>query len=162
MNFAQNEPKGDPRGCKITQIWPYMAPKGTQFEPKGHQNEAKGCQRDAKSEPEINKNTTKNHNLEKGRKRGGATTSFGLFFDLFFVKNASKNRCEKICLKTWRKILKISKKQGTIQPQTIEILKFLMQRRFLQNNVFTREKQCVLKIPCFESVHTFEKRPRKK
>ena len=63
-----------------------MAPKGTQFEPKGHQNEPKGCQRGAKSEPEINKNTTKNRNLEKGRKRGGAPTSFGLIFDLFLVK----------------------------------------------------------------------------
>ena len=68
----------------------------------------------------------------------------------------------KICRKTRQKNVKLNKKQGTIQPQKIEILKFLMQRRFLQNNVFTREKQCVLKIPCFESVHTFEKRPRKK
>ena len=162
MNFAQNEPKGDPRGCKITQMWPYMAPKGAQFEPKGHQNEPKGCQRGAKSEPEINKNTTKKRNLEKGRKRGCAPLSFGVNLDLFLVKNASKNRCEKICRKTRQKTWKLNKKQGTIPPPKIKILKFLLQRRILQNSVFTREKQCFLKIPCFESVHTFEKRPRKK
>ena len=67
-----------------------MAPKGTQFEPKGHQNEPKGCQRGAKSEPEINKNTTKNRNLEKGRKRGGAGTSFGVIFVFFFSKMRPK------------------------------------------------------------------------
>ena len=65
--FRPKRAKTKPRGCKITKIWPYMAPKGTQFEPKGHQNDPKGCQRGAKSEPEINKNTTKNRNLEKGR-----------------------------------------------------------------------------------------------
>ena len=48
-----------------------MAPKGLKFEPRGHQNELKGCQRDAQSEPKINKYTTKNHDPEKGRKRGG-------------------------------------------------------------------------------------------
>ena len=78
-----------------------MAPKGTQFEPKGHQNEPKGCQRGAKSEPEINKNTTKNRNLEKGRKRGAL--SFRVNFDLFLVKKTSKNLCEKICRKTCQK-----------------------------------------------------------
>ena len=56
--FRPKRAKTKPRGCKITKIWPYMAPKGTQFEPKGHQNDPKGCQRGAKSEPEINKNTT--------------------------------------------------------------------------------------------------------
>ena len=160
--FRPKRTKTNPPGCKITKIWPYMAPKGTQFQPKGHQNEPKGCQRGAKSEPEINKNTTKNHNLEKGRKRGGAGLSFGVNLDLFLLRNASKNRCEKICRKTCQKTWKLSKKQGTTLPQKIKILKFLLQRRFLQNNVFTREKQCVLKIPCFESVHTFEKHPRKK
>ena len=43
-----------------------MAPKGIQFDPKGHQNEPKGCEMGTKSEPEINKNTTKNPDLEKG------------------------------------------------------------------------------------------------
>ena len=80
-----------------------MAPKGTQLNPKGHQNEPKGCQRGAKSEPEINKNTTKNRNFEKGRKRGGAPTSFGLIFNVFLVKNASKTQCEKKCRKTRQK-----------------------------------------------------------
>ena len=51
--FRPKRAKTKPRGCKITKIWPYMAPKGTQFEPKGHQNDPKGCQRGAKSEPEI-------------------------------------------------------------------------------------------------------------
>ena len=139
-----------------------MGPKGSQYEPEGCQNEPKGCQRAVKSDPKSDQNTTKNRNLEKGRKRGGALLSFGDIFDVFLNKNVSKNRSEKLCRKTRQKNVKLSKKQGTIQPQTIEILKFLMQRRFLQNNVFTREKQCVLKIPCFESVHTFEKRPRKK
>ena len=64
-----------------------MAPKGTQFELKGHQNEPKGCQRGAKSEPEINKNTTKKRNLEKGRKRGGRGTKFwGQFGPIFAQK----------------------------------------------------------------------------
>ena len=159
MNFAQNEPKRDPRGCKNNQN---LALQGSQYEPEGCQNEHKGCPGAVKSDPKSNKNTTKNHNLEKGRKRGGALLSFGDIFDVFLNKNVSKNRSEKLCRKTRQKNVKLSKKQGTIQPQKIEILKFLMQRRFLQNNVFTREKQCVLKIPCFESVHTFEKRPRKK
>ena len=139
-----------------------MAPKGTQFEPKGHQNEAKGCQRDAKSEPEINKNTTKNRNLEKGRKRGGAPTSFWLIFDLCLVKNASKNRCEKICRKTRQKTLKLKQKQGTIPPPKIKILNFFLQRRILQNSVFTREKQCFLKIQSFECAHSFGINPSKK
>ena len=95
--FRPKRAETNPRGCKITKIWLYMAPKGTQFEPKGHQNKPKGCQMGAKSEPEINKNTTKNRNLEKGRKRGGAPLSFGVDVDIFLVKNASKNRCEKLC-----------------------------------------------------------------
>ena len=110
----------------------------------------------------INKNTTKNRNLEKGRKRGGALLSFGVIFDVFLNKNVSKNRNEKLCRKTRQKNVKLSKKQGTIPPPKIKILKFLLQRRILQNSVFTREKRRLLKIPCFESVHTFEKHPRKK
>ena len=69
-----------------------MAPKGTQFEPKGHQNEPKGCQRGAKSEPEINKNTTKNRNLEKGRKREVKCTKFwGQFGPIFGQKCVQKS-----------------------------------------------------------------------
>ena len=68
-----------------------MAPKGTQFKPKGHQNDPKGCQRDAKSEPEINKNTTKKHNLEKGRKKEVRTTKFwGQFWHIFGQKCVQK------------------------------------------------------------------------
>ena len=54
-----------------------MAPKGLQFEPQGLQNEPKGCQRDAKSEPKINKNTTKGDYLEKGRLWGVYCSKFG-------------------------------------------------------------------------------------
>ena len=147
--FPPKRAKTDPRGCKITQTWPYKAPKGTQFKPKGHQNDPKGCQRGAKSEPEINKNTIKNRNLEKGRKRGGAPTSFGLIFDLFLVKNASKNRCEKIYRKTNKKILKLRKNKARSLSPKIKILKFLLQRRILQNNVFTREKQVLFEDPVF-------------
>ena len=63
--FRPKRDETKPRGCEITKIWPSMAPKGLQFEPQGHQNEPKGCQRDAKSEPKINKYTTKNHDPEK-------------------------------------------------------------------------------------------------
>ena len=44
--FRPKRAKRKPRGCKIIKIWPYMAPKGTQFKPKGHQNEPKGCQKE--------------------------------------------------------------------------------------------------------------------
>ena len=68
-----------------------MAPKGTQFEPKGYQNEPKGCQKDAKSEPEINKNTTKKRNLEKDRKREVRTTKFwSHFWPIFAQKMRQK------------------------------------------------------------------------
>ena len=63
-----------------------MAPKGLQFEPQGHQNEPKGCQRDAKSEPKINKNTTKGDYLEKGRRRGVKCSKFWLIFESSLVK----------------------------------------------------------------------------
>ena len=160
--FPPKRAKTEPRGCKITKIWPYMAPKGIQFEPKGHQNDPKGCQRDPKSGPESTKIRQKIATSKKVEKGGARATSFGLIFDLFLVKNAPKNRSEKLCRKTLQKTLKLSKKQSTIQPQKIEILKFLLQMMFLQNSVFTWEKQCLLKIPCLESVHTFEKHPRKK
>ena len=91
-------------------MWPYMAPKGTQFEPKGYKHDPKGCQKDAKSEPEINKNTTKNHNLEKGRKRGGAGTSFGVIFDLFLLKKCVQKSKRKTMLKKASKITKFKQK----------------------------------------------------
>ena len=150
-----------------------MGPKGSQYEPEGHQKgpnmgqedakmTPKGAKGAAKSDPKINKNTSKNPDLEKGRKRGCATLSFEVIFDLFLVKNASKNRCEKRCQKRLQKSRKLSKKQGTIPSQEMHFLIGCLQRRFLRNSVFTREKQGFLKIACFESVHTFEKRPRKK
>jgi len=71
-----------------------------------------------------------------------------------YAKNDARNNC--------KKTLKLSKKQGTIPPQKIKILIFFLQMRFLQNNVFTQEKLYFLKIPCLESVHAFEKRPKKK
>ena len=110
VEFHPKRAKTNTRGCKITQMWPYMAPKGAQFKPKGHQNEPKGCQRGAKSEPEINKNTTKNRNLEKDRKRGGAPLSFGINFDLFLVKKASKKSMRKTMPKNTSKHLKIKQK----------------------------------------------------
>ena len=120
----------------------------------------------AKGTPKVNPKSTKipqkiatSKKVEKGR---SSALSFGVNFDIFLVKNALKNRCEKQRRKTCQKTLKLSKKTGTILSPKKKILKFLLQRRFLQNSVFTREKQCVLKITCFESVHTFEKRPRKK
>ena len=110
VEFHPKRAKTNTRGCKITQMWPYMAPKGTQFKPKGHQNEPKGCQRGAKSEPEINKNTTKNRNLEKGRKRGGATTSFGVIFDLFLLQKCVQKSMRKTMLKKASKITKFKQK----------------------------------------------------
>ena len=68
-----------------------MAPKGTQFEPKGYKHDPKGCQKDAKSEPEINKNTTKKHNLERSRKKGGRGNIFwGHFWTIFAQKMRPK------------------------------------------------------------------------
>ena len=178
--FRPQRAKTKPRGCKITKIWPYMAPKGAQIEPKGHQNEPKGCQKGpnlsqkdtkmspegAKGAPKVGPKATKKHQklttskkVDFGRVQG---LSFGLIFYLFLIKNASKNRCEKRCQKKLHKTLKWSKKQGTIPPRKIKILTFLLQMRFLQNNVFTLEKQRFLKIPCLECVHAFEKRPKKK
>ena len=110
MNFAQNEPKRDPRECKITKLWPYMVPKGSQYEPEGCQNEHKGSQRAAKSEPEINKSTTKKHNLEKGRKRGVRCTSFGVIFDLFLLKKCVQKSMRKTMLKKASKITKFKQK----------------------------------------------------
>ena len=110
VEFHPKRAKTNTRGCKITQMWPYMAPKGTQFKPKGHQNEPKGCQRDAKSEPEINKNTTKNRNLEKGRKRGGAGTSFGAIFELFLLKKCVQKSKRKTMEKNTSKNLTIKQK----------------------------------------------------
>ena len=87
-----------------------MAPKGTQFEPKGYQNDPKGCQRDAKSEPEINKNTTKDRNLEKGRKREVKCTKFwGQFWHIFDEKCIKKSM-RKITQKNMSKNLKIKQK----------------------------------------------------
>ena len=110
VEFHPKRAKTNTRGCKITQMWPYMAPKGTQFEPKGYKHDPKGCQKDAKSEPEINKNTTKKHNLEKGRKRGGATTSFGVIFDLFLLKKCVQKSMRKTMLKKASKITKFKQK----------------------------------------------------
>ena len=114
----------------------------------------------AKGTPKVNPKSTKipqkiatSKKVEKGR---SSALSFGVNFDIFLVKNALKNRCEKLCRKIRQKTLKLKQKQGTIPPPKIKILKFLLQRRILQNSVFTREKQCLLKIPCFESVHTVE------
>ena len=157
-----------------------MAPKGAQIEPKGHQNEptwhqkgpnlsqkdTKMSPKGAKGAPKVSPKSTKiPQKIATSKKvefRGVQVLSFGDIFDLFLVKNASKNRCEKRCHKKLQKSRKLSKKQGTIPSQEMHFLIGCLQRRFLQDSVFTREKQGFLKIACFESVHTFEKRPRKK
>ena len=117
---------------------------------------------DSKSVSKNDKNTTKNRNLEKGRKRACATLSFGVNFDLFLDRNASKNICEKLCRKKLQKTRKLNQKQGTIPSPEMNFLTFLRPKRFLQNSVFTREKQCFLKIQRFEFAHKFEKHPKKK
>ena len=58
----------------------------------------------------INKNTTKKHNLEKGRKRGGARTSFGVIFDLFLFKKCVQKSKRKTMLKKASKITKFKQK----------------------------------------------------
>ena len=110
VEFHPKRAKTNTRGCKITQMWPYMAPKGAQFEPKGHQNEPKGCQRGAKSEPEINKNTTKDRNLEKGRKREVKCTKFWGQFWHIFGKKCIKKSMRKTTQKNMSKNLKIKQK----------------------------------------------------
>ena len=132
-----------------------MSQKDTKMSPKG-----------AKGAPKVNPKSTKlPQKIATSKKvvfRGAPVLSFDSFLTYFWSKYTSKNRCEKLCRKTCQKTLKLSQKQGTIPPPKIKILKFLLQRRILQNNVFTRGKQCFLKIACFESVHKVEKHPRKK
>ena len=99
-----------PRGCKITKIWPDMAPKGTQFEPKGHQNELKGCQRGVKSEAKINKNTTKNYDLEKGRKKDVKCNIFLAHFRLIFHQECVQKSMRKTMPKNTSKNMKIKQK----------------------------------------------------
>ena len=110
VEFHPKRAKTNTRECKVTKIWPYMAPKGAQFEPKGHQNEPKGCQRGAKSEPEINKNTTKKRNLEKGRKRGGRGTKFWGQFGPIFAQKCVQKSMRKTMPKNTSKNLKIKAK----------------------------------------------------
>ena len=160
MTFAQNDPKRNPECAKSPKSDPKSNQKGTSLSQTGTKMNPKGAKGAPKGSPKLTKIQQKIATSKKVEK--GGALSFGVNFDLFLVKNASKNRCEKICRKTRQKTLKLKQKQGTIPPPKIKILKFLLQRRILQNTVFTREKQCFLKIPCFESVHTFEKHPRKK
>ena len=122
----------------------------------------KGAKGAPKVSPKSTKIPQKNTTSKNVDFRGAPVLSFDSFLTYLSSKNTSKNRSEQLCRKTLQKTLKISKKQSTIPPPKIKILKFLLQRRILQNSVFTREKQCLLKIPCFESVHTFEKHPREK
>ena len=129
-----------------------MAPKGTQFKPKGHQNEPKGCQRGAKSEPEINKNTTKNRNLEKGRKREVKCNIFWGQFWHIFGKKCIKKSMRKTTQKNMSKNLKIKqKKQARSYPQKRRFWNFFCKGgsskiSFLleKNNVFWRSR--VLKV----------------
>ena len=132
-----------------------MSQKDTKMSPKG----AKGAPKVSSKSTKIPQKVQTSKNVDF---RGAPVLSFDSFLTYLSSKNTSKNRSEQLCRKTLQKTLKISKKQSTIPPPKIKILKFLLQRRILQNSVFTREKQCVLKIQCLESVHTLEKHPRKK
>ena len=156
-------PKWTQNDSKMTPTWPQ---NNNQMTPKCHPNDTKMTPKGAKEAPKVNPKSTKIpqkiatlKKVEKGRSNA---LSFGINFDIFLLKNALKNRCEKLRRKTCQKTWKLSKKTGTILSPKKKILKFLLQRRILENSVFTKEKQCFLKIPCFESVHTFEKRTRKK
>ena len=150
-----------------------MAPKRFQYEPEGHlkgpnmsqkgaKMSTKGPKGRSKVTPKATKIPQENTTSKKIEKGGAREHLLGSFLTYFCSKNASKNLCEKRCEKRLQKSRNLSKKQGTIPSQEMHFLIGCLQRRFLQNSVFTREKQCVLKIPCFESVHTFEKHPRKK
>ena len=85
-----------------------MAPKRFQYEPEEHlkgpnmsRKGAKMSPTGAKGAPKVTPKATKiPQKIETSKKveKGGAPVlSFGDIFDLFLVKNASKNRCEKRC-----------------------------------------------------------------
>ena len=125
-----------------------MAPKRSQYEPEGHQKGPNLSQKDtkmspkgAKGAPKVSSKSTKIPQKIQTSKnvdfRGAQVLSFDSFLTYLSSKNTSKNRSEQLCRKTLQKTLKISKKQSTIPPPKIKILKFLLQRRILQTRVFT-------------------------
>ena len=94
-----------------------MGPKGPQYEPEGYQKGPNVIQKGAKmtpmvpkGRPKINKNTTKNRYLEKGRKRGCAPTSFCFIFDLFLIKKCVQKSMRKTMPKKASKIMKMKQK----------------------------------------------------
>ena len=98
-----------------------MAPKRSQYEPEGHlkgpnmsqkgaKMSTKGPKGRSKVTPKATKILQKNTTSKKVEKGGGAGLSFGVNLDLFLLKNASKNRCEKLCRKIRQQNLKIKAK----------------------------------------------------
>ena len=71
--------------------------------PKG----AKGAPKVSPKATTIPQKIATSKKVEKG---GSPALSFGLNFDLFLVKNASKSRCEKLCRKTRQQNMKIKQK----------------------------------------------------
>jgi len=120
----------------------------------------------AKGTPKVNPKSTnippKITTLKKVEKGGVRALSFDPFLTHFWSKNTSKNQCEKRCQKKLKKTLKVCKKQGATPSPEMYFLTGFLQRRFLQNSVFTREKQCFLKIQSFECAHSFGIYPSKK
>ena len=79
-----------------------MAPKRSQYEPEGHlkgpnmsqkgaKMSTKGPKGRSKVTPKATKIPQKNATSKKVEKGGAPVTSFGVNFDIFLVKNASKN-----------------------------------------------------------------------
>ena len=95
-----------------------MEPKGSQYEPEGCQKGPNMSQKGAKMTPKVPKglpesdqNTTKNRNLEKGRKKGCAGLSFRLSFDILLVKKCVQKSMRKTMAKK-TKSMKIKQKTG--------------------------------------------------
>jgi len=74
---SQYEPEGLPKGPNMSQKGAKMTPKG----PKGR----------SKVTPKATKILQKNTTSKKIEKGGAPVLSFGVNFDIFLVKNASKN-----------------------------------------------------------------------
>ena len=70
---------------------------------KGAKMSTKGPKGPPKVSPKSKKIPQKNATLKKVEKGRSNALSFGVNFDIFLVKNALKNRCEKLRRKTCQK-----------------------------------------------------------
>ena len=130
MNFAQNEP----RGCKITKIWPIWAKRT----PKWSQRVPKGRQKWPQNQQKYHKKSLPRKRLKKGVRTNIILTHFWpIFGKKMRPKIDAKNDAKKSFKKSW----KWSKKQGTIPSQEMHFLIDCLQRRFLQNSVFTKKNR---------------------